>query len=165
MVVRQAVKADPMYTNLLLLHGLFRWLMLAALLYSLYRAAGGYFAGRAFTRTDNLLRHWTATVAHIQLMLGCAVYFTSPVIAYFRGHFREAVQQKEMAFFGLIHMLLMLTAITFITIGSALAKRKTANRDKFRVMLLWFLLALLIILVAVPWPFSPLARRPYFRNL
>lgn len=152
-----------MYLFLLFFHGLFRWLLLAALLYSLYRAARGYYTGRAFTRTDNLLRHWTATIAHIQLMLGCAIYFISPVIGYFRSHFREAVREKEMAFFGLVHMLLMLTAIVVITIGSALAKRRTSDRERFRTMLSWFLAAFLIILVAIPWPFSPLAQRPYFR--
>jgi hypothetical protein len=30
-------------------------------------------------------------------------------------------------------------------------------------MALWFTAALLLILVAIPWPFSPFAQRPYLR--
>lgn len=69
----------------------------------------------------------------------------------------------EFTFFGMIHSLLMLVAIIVITFGSALAKRKTTDREKFKTMLYWFSIALIIILIAIPWPFSPLANRPYFR--
>jgi drug/metabolite transporter (DMT)-like permease len=57
----------------------------------------------------------------------------------------------------------MLTAIVLLTIGSALTKRKKDDRDKFKTMLTWFGIALIIILIAVPWPFSPFAQRPYLR--
>jgi cbb3-type cytochrome oxidase subunit 3 len=30
-------------------------------------------------------------------------------------------------------------------------------------MLVWFTIALIIIFIAIPWPFSPFANRPYFR--
>ena len=70
----------------------------------------------------------------------------------------------DLTFFGLIHILFMLTAIVIITIGSALAKRKPTDSEKFKTMLLWFSLALMLIFVAIPWPFSPLANRPYFRS-
>jgi len=58
----------------------------------------------------------------------------------------------------------MLTAIVIITIGSALAKRKKTDKEKFKTMLVWFSAALLIIFIAIPWPFSPLANRPYIRT-
>jgi hypothetical protein len=58
----------------------------------------------------------------------------------------------------------MLAAITIITIGSALAKRKQSDPEKFKTMLLWFAPGLLIIFLAIPWPFSPLANRPYFKS-
>jgi uncharacterized membrane protein len=66
-------------------------------------------------------------------------------------------------FFGIIHIVLMLVAIILITIGSAMAKRKTGDEQKFKTILLWYSLGLLLILIAIPWPFSPLAQRPYMR--
>lgn len=152
-----------MYTVLLFLHSIVRWLVLISLLYAVYRALRGYSARKPFSGADNAARHWTATFAHIQLLVGITLYTQSPVIKYFWKNFKTAVQQKDMAFFGLAHLLLMLTAIVLLTIGSAMAKRKSTDREKFRTMLIWFSIALLLILAAIPWPFSPFASRPYIR--
>lgn len=152
-----------MYSFLLFFHSLFRWLVLAGLLSGIFRAYRGYYTGSVFTKTDNALRHWTATVAHIQLMIGFSLYFTSPIISYFFGHFNEAIHLLDMSFFGIIHISVMFTAIVLITIGSALSKRRSSDRAKFKTMLLWFCIALLLIFIAIPWPFSPFANRPYFR--
>jgi hypothetical protein len=57
----------------------------------------------------------------------------------------------------------MFSAIIVITIGSAMAKRKATDRERFKTMLTWYAIALLIIFLAIPWPFSPFANRPYFR--
>ena len=116
-----------------------------------------------FSKTDNAVRHWTATIAHIQLVVGIVLYTQSPIIKYFWQNFKEAIRNLDTAFFGLLHIILMLTAIVLITIGSALSKRKTTDKEKFKTMLVWFLISLLIIFIAIPWPFSPLANRPYFR--
>ncbi|WP_342331333.1 hypothetical protein [Pedobacter sp. FW305-3-2-15-E-R2A2] len=109
------------------------------------------------------MRHWTATIAHIQLLIGITLYFQSPVIKYFLKNFNEARQSFDLIFFGLIHSTLMLIAIVVLTIGSALAKRKARDTEKFKTLLVWYVIALLIIFIAIPWPFSPLANRPYFR--
>jgi drug/metabolite transporter (DMT)-like permease len=152
-----------MYQTLTFYHSIVRWLLLAGLVYSIFRAFKGFRSKAAFSKMDNAARHWTATIAHVQLIIGILLYSKSPVIHYFWRNTKEAVQTLDTAFFGLIHILLMLTAIVLLTIGSALAKRKKDDRDKFKTMLTWFGLALIIILIAVPWPFSPFAQRPYLR--
>ncbi|MDD2950909.1 MAG: hypothetical protein PHU29_08990, partial [Sulfuricurvum sp.] len=63
------------------------------------------------------------------------------------------------------HSFTMLIAILLITVGSALAKRKTSDREKFKTIAIWFTIALLLILAAIPWEFSPLVSRPYFRGV
>ena len=152
-----------MYQTLLFYHSLFRWLVLVSLLYSIFRAYKGYFSNIPFSKTDNAVRHWTATIAHIQLIIGIVLYTQSPVIKYFWHNFNEAIHDLDSTFFGLLHIILMLTAIVLITIGSALSKRKTIDKEKFKTMLIWFSISLFIIFIAIPWPFSPLANRPYFR--
>lgn len=152
-----------MYQTLTFLHSIVRWLVILSLCYSIFRACLGYFRKLNFSQTDNTIRHSTATVAHIQLLLGIALYSVSPMVSYFWKNFKEAKESWDTLFFGLIHMALMLIAITLITIGSALSKRKLSDKEKFRVMLLFYAIALVIIFVAIPWPFSPLAKRPYLR--
>lgn len=153
-----------MYPYLLFFHSVVRWLVLGSLVYALLRGIKGWAGKTAFTAADNSIRHVTATVAHIQLAIGYVLYFNSPFIAYFRSHYHEAVQHFEFLFFGLIHIILMTLAVVCITIGSSVAKRKDTPAAKFQTMTLWFALALLIIFIAIPWPFSPLAQRPYLRT-
>ncbi len=152
-----------MYQTLTFLHSTFRWLVLLSLLYSIFRAYKGYFSNKEFTKTDNSIRHWTATIAHIQLVLGMTLYSQSPIIKYFWKNFNEAKESFDLLFFGMIHIFLMLFSIILITIGSAVSKRKTTDKEKFKTMLIYFIIALVIIFIAIPWPFSPLANRPYFR--
>ncbi len=152
-----------MYSSLLFFHSLFRWLVLLSLGYAIFRAYRGYTGKTLFTKADNSVRHWTATLAHIQLTLGFTLYFTSPIIKYFFANFKQEIQRIDLTFFGLIHFVLMLIAIVVITVGSALAKRRPTDTEKFRTMLVWFSVALGLIFLAIPWPFSPLANRPYFR--
>jgi hypothetical protein len=152
-----------MYQTLTFYHSIIRWLVLASLIFSIYRAYKGLAEKTVFTKTDNALRHWTATIAHIQLVIGIVLYSKSPIISYFWNNFNEAIQNFDTTFFALIHIVLMLVAIVLITIGSALSKRKEVDSEKFKTMLVWFSISLLIIFIAIPWPFSPLTSRPYFR--
>jgi len=145
-----------MYFWLLVIHNAFRWIALGFLVYALYRAIRGYYSNERFSNTDNAFRHWTATVLQVQLMIGFILYFNSPFVqAYWNGDGDN--------FFAVVHLSLMFTAVTVVSIGSAMAKRKPTDHQKFATMLTWFAVALLIILVAIPWPFSPLAQRPYIR--
>ena len=152
-----------MYQTLTFYHNIMRWVVLAILLLSIYRAYKGYFSRSTFSKTDNAIRHWTATIAHIQLVIGMVLYFHSPIIRYFFSNFKEALGNFDVIFFGLIHSTLMLAAIVVITIGSAKSKRKQSDREKFKTMFVWYSIALIIIFIAIPWPFSPFANRPYFR--
>jgi hypothetical protein len=150
-----------MYESLLIVHSLFRWLVVLSLGYSIYRAWLGRRTLLPFTKTDNALRHWTATIAHTQLLIGMVLYSQSPMVKYFNSG--SGNMQGEPVFFGLIHILLMLVAVVIITVGSANAKRKTTDSDKFATMLTYFSIAAAIIFIAIPWPFSPLAHRPLIR--
>ena len=57
----------------------------------------------------------------------------------------------------------VLIAIVFITIGSAKAKRISNDIKKFKTTAVWFTLGLIIILISIPWPFSPFDARPLLR--
>ena len=136
-----------LYKVLLISHGIVRWLVLILLIASIIVSI----RRRPFTKAVNALRHWTATTAHIQLMIGIVLYVRSPFV-------------KVDFFFRVVHISMMLAAIVLLTIGSAMAKRKPTDQEKYRTMLIWFGAALLLILLAIPWPFSPLAPRPLFRT-
>ena len=153
-----------MYIILLTIHSLVRWLVLTSLLFAIYRAYSGWFTNKSFSKFDSTVRLITATISHIQLGVGLCLYFISPIVNYFLHNYKEATKVDGIRFFGMEHSLMMLIAIIIISIGSVKVKNKTTDNEKFRTMAIWFTIGLLIILISIPWAFSPLASRPYFRT-
>ena len=151
-----------MYSSILIFHSLFRWLVLLSLLLSIFSVYWGCKQGKAFTSFANKLRHWTATIAHVQLMIGITLYFQSPLIKLPTSG--TALTFNDQVFFKYVHLGLMVVSVILITIGSAKAKRMPNASAQYYTMLIWFSVALLLILIAIPWPFSPLAARPYIRT-
>jgi hypothetical protein len=153
-----------MLSVLLTFHSIFRWLVLISLCTTIYRSAKALLAKDPFSKKDDAFRHWTATIIHIQLMFGMMMYFSSPAVARFRAIGMETARGiTEPLFFGIVHISMMMAAVILVTIGSALAKRQGQDTKKFKIILLFFSIALFIILAAIPWPFSPLAQRPLIR--
>ena len=152
-----------MYSILLTLHSLFRWLVLISLLLAVFRAYQGWLGNKLFSARDNSLRIATVTIAHIQLVLGISLYCISPVVRYFLNYFKQAVHERQIRFFGMEHITMMVIAIVLITIGSVKAKKQPTGQQKFKTMAIWFTIALVVIFSSIPWQFSPLTSRPYFR--
>src|SRR6266550_3972043 len=134
-----------MYPHLLILHSLLRWLLVLMLVYMLVRAWLGYKRNYSFTSVDNTLRHWTATVAHLQLTVGMVLYFKSPYVAYFWQNPRLEHLPLDYSFFSLIHISLMILAVAVLTVGSAMTKRKVSSQEKFKTIFSWFLVAFVIL--------------------
>ena len=158
------IKLKVMYSIVLILHSMLRWLVLLTLSYAIFRAYKGFRTQSKFTNFDNKVRHWTATIAHIQLAIGMLVYIKSPIVKYYFSDFKNLINNWNLTFFSLFHFILMISAIVIITIGSAKAKRKNTDIEKFSTMLTYLSIGLIIIFIAIPWPFSPLANRPLLRT-
>lgn len=140
-----------MYPHLLMTHSWMRYVLLILLVWAIIKAFQGKSSGDAF---NNKLRLFTVIAAHIQLVLGlvmCAVHPDMKALMH--------------TFMGQVHILGMIVAVVIITIGSAKAKRQTTDQDKWKTLFTWFLIALILILIMVPWPFSPLAQAPWIRGL
>lgn len=152
-----------MYTFTLALHSLNRWAVLISLILICVTSFLGWKRQLAFDRKNGILQTITLSLAHLQLVIGLYLYFISPISNYFLSHFSEAVHERELRFFGMEHILVMLLAIILITIGSSKVKKATADVQKFKLQFIWFGIGLLLILSSIPWSFSPLISRPLFR--
>ncbi|MCG2590903.1 cytochrome B [Rhodohalobacter sulfatireducens] len=151
------------YTALLVVHSLFRWFLLISLFYSIYQAFKGWSSKLPYTPRFDKIRNITVILAHVQLIVGLGLYFISPVIRQLFNNFGEAVQESAIRFYGMEHSLIMIIAIVLITIGSAKAKRLSEDVKKFKSIAIWFTIGLILILITIPWPFSPFDARPLFR--
>ena len=150
-----------MYSILLEAHSGIRWFVVLLLLGSLASSSYALMSSGAYTQRDAWLRSGLTTVSHIQLLLGISLYIVSPVTAVFR---RDGIAGTfEASFFGLIHPLAMMTGVVILTLAGSFSKRAVDDRAKHRTNLQYLLLAAVLILVAIPWPGSPLASRPLER--
>lgn len=152
-----------MYLHLLALHSATRWLVLLFVIIMLIRSFVALRLKSRYTKADHILRTLTELVLHIQLVLGVWLYLISPVVSYFWQNFKMAIHMREIRFFGMEHIFMMILAIIIFTIGSAKAKRRVIDEQKFKTQLIWFATGFIIMLTSIPWAFSPLTHRPWFR--
>lgn len=140
-----------MYTTLLFVHSMVRWIILAVFLYALVRAYYGWISNQTFSKLDSKTLILTAAIAHLQILLGLWLYFISPIVSFFLQNFKIAVSQKQFRFFGMEHGIMMIAAVTLITIGAAKAKRKKTDKEKFKTMAIWYSLGIIVALAGIPW--------------
>jgi hypothetical protein len=154
-----------MYTTLLFLHSILRWVLLLAMLYTIYRGYVGWFGKAAYTKSDTNARLLTVITAHLQLIIGVLLYFISPITRYFMSNFSEAVKISDIRFSAMEHTLMMLIAVVLITVGGVMAKKRLTDQGKFKAMAIWFSIALFIIIISIPWQLSPFGvERPLLRG-
>jgi len=144
-----------MYGILTPIHSLLRWVVLILLLVVIIKSLQGLLSKRSFSGSDNKMSLYLMMSAHTQLVVGILLLFVSPFVKF--GNMSDS----ETRFFTMEHTSMMIIAIVFITIARISSKKATTDTGKFRRLFIFSLIALLIILAAIPWPFSPISR-PWF---
>ncbi len=152
-----------MYGVLLHIHSVVRWLVLLSLSISLARAYSALLYSRPFAGFDRMSIAIGTMASQIQVLLGMALYASSPFVVLFWSDTADGVGNTQLLFFSVIHILGMFASVVLVTIGSSLAKRAKDDRHKFRSVAIYWTIAVCLILLLIPWPFSPLAQRPLWR--
>lgn len=155
-----------MQTGLVHLHNLLRWIILILLLVSIFKSYSGYSTKKQFDAGDKKFWLFTMIASHITLLLGLYQWafgriglFSTPL-----SSFGALMKDKVARFFIVEHPTLMVLAIVFITLGHGMAKKSVDDETKYRKAFRYFLIALVLILAAVPWPFREIGR-PWFPGM
>lgn len=151
-----------MFEFLLGLHNLMRWVVIVMAVLAVGNAFWGWFGQRSWTERDRRLGSFFAISLDIQFLLGLLVYFLGGHFSRLLSDFGSVMSTSSLRFFGLEHFLIMLVAIVLVHIGTARARKAEGDVNKFRTTAIWFTLGILLILVAIPWPFSG-NPRPWIR--
>jgi hypothetical protein len=138
------------------IHNIVRWFVLAAALFALFRMVRGLVTRPAWTNPDRLAGLFFTITLDIQLLLGLILYFVlSPLVKAFFADFGTAMQISSLRFWGVEHIAMMVAAAVFGHLGSAVAKKAIPDKEKFTRSLLFFALAILLVIGGIPW-FRPL---------
>lgn len=127
-------------------HSGLRYVVLALLIAAIFTAYSNWQKSR---EGDSKIYSFALIATHIQLLIGLALYFISPKVNF------EQISEKLFRFYTIEHVFMMLIAIVLITFGRV-RSRKMNGSDKHRTILYFYAMALIIILVAIPWPFRNL---------
>lgn len=143
-----------MYTGFKHLHSYLPYLLLAALVITIIIYAAKMTKGSTYTAADKRLSLITLILAHLQFVIGLVLYFVSPVAQAALAS-ETTMSDATNRLYAVEHPLTMLVAIVLITIGHSKAKRKEEASVKFKTVVIFFTLALILALVRIPWNVWP----------
>lgn len=132
-----------MYPIILFLHNLIRWIVLIVAVVAVVRAYLGWLQKREWTGADRRFGVFFASALDTQLLLGI-------ILIVLRGFSTLGTILYE-------HVIPMILAVVVVHVGSVLSRRAVEAVHKHRRAALWYTLAILIVLVSIPWA-QPLIR-------
>jgi hypothetical protein len=148
-----------MYATVLLLHSWLRWLVILLGLVATIRAIAGASSRRPWMPVDDRLGKLFAGALDLQMLLGLVLYFfLSPITTAALSDFMGSMKVSAMRFWSVEHWFGMVIAIALVHVGIARARRATDGPRKHRILALFFVLAMMAILAAIPWPGRPYGR-------
>jgi hypothetical protein len=157
-----------METGLLHLHNLLRWIIVILLLLSIVKAYTGWKGNKSFSAGDAKIWLFTMIASHITLLLGLYQWLMGRygILTYEIPEGSSRMKDPFIRFFQVEHPVSMLLAILFITLGRGMAKKNLNDTLKYRQAFVYFFVALLLLLAAVPWPFrGEIIGRPLFPGM
>jgi len=148
-----------MANGLLHLHNLMRWVVLILALITIFRSLSGMSSGKTFTPGNKKVALFLMISVDIQLLVGLMLY-------YFKGWFgiltsgKLAMKDEYQRFWTIEHAVGMIIAIVLIHIGYSASKKDVPDVVKFKKLFWLTTIALVIILITIPWPFREIVGRP-----
>lgn len=147
----------------LIFHSYFRWLIVISLIITIAYISYGYIKYQPFTQLHKNITLVSINLLHLQWVLGLYIYFNSEMIHSFFDFPKQWMKIDEIRFYAIEHSITMLLAICLATYGYHLSKKVPSSHLKFRKLILYMSLSFLLIIIAIPWEFSPYVQRPLFR--
>lgn len=127
-------------------HSGLRWIVLLLLIAAIVTA---WQAMQSKSGGKSKLAMFAQISVHTQFLLGLILYFISPHVQFGEGFMKNNV----LRFYGVEHITIMILAVVLITIGYSKGKRQADDYTRNRTVFRFYLAALILILLGIPWPF------------
>ena len=137
----------------LVIHNILRWAVLLLGLWAVFTALTAVISKRNYSSADNKTGLFFMISCDIQLLLGLILYFTGMWFEKVKSNMGAVMKDPAERYFAVEHALMMIIAWLLVHIGRSMVKRVDTDAQKQKRTLIYFGIALLIILVMIPWPF------------
>lgn len=152
-----------MYYSMLVVHSWFRWAVILLGLFAVARAVSGWARGAAWTPADDRAARLLTIAVDLQVLFGLLLYFVySAFTKTALNDFGTAMGSSELRFWAVEHPFGALLGVALIHIGRGRLKKAPEPR-RHRTAAIWFGIAMIAILVSIPWPGTPHARPLFHR--
>lgn len=140
-----------MYDTIKMLHSYWAYLVLLILVLATFNALIKYFGNKEFHAKDFRISLFTLIVSHIQLLLGLFLYFVSPFG--FKNISANGMGGLDpfSRLLAVEHPFVGILAVVLITIGYSKHKKKLTSKPKFKMLALFYTIALILVLSRIPW--------------
>ncbi len=140
---------------ILALHNILRWAILLFGLWALLNALTGVFTKRNYTATDNRINLFFMISCDMQLLIGLILYFGNSWFNLLKNNAGEVMKNSAERFFTVEHSLMMIIAWLLVHVGRSMVKRIDIDAQKHKRSLIYFGIAIALILLMIPWSFKP----------
>lgn len=135
-----------------MLHSGWAYIALLVLIVAVVNAAMGFFSDKEFKEKDLRIPLFTLIVFHLQLIIGLIGYYTSNYYDTMRSvGMGEVMKQPELRLMLVEHPIMMILAIILITMGFSKHKKQQTDKGRFKTILLYYGIALILVLSRIPW--------------
>jgi hypothetical protein len=154
-----------MHTTLDIIHSWLRWFVLITAAWTIVRAIRGAAGHRAYLPQDNKSSLFFMISMDLQFLVGILLYFVGGWAKNWTGgRISEVMNNSASRFFTVEHLSMMVLAWIIVHIGRSIVKKAKTDQQKHAKSLVYFGVAIVLILLAIPWPFrTGLGFHPWFR--
>jgi len=154
-----------MYSAFLLIHSLLRWVVVIAGLVVIARAIAGISSRRDWQPGDAAGVRWFSISLDVQFLIGLLLYvWLSPFIRDAWADMGATMRNAPLRFFAVEHLTGMLIGIALAHVGKSKIGKAADAAQKHKLALIFFSLAMVVIMLSIPWPGTP-GGRPLLRGL
>ncbi|HMI07422.1 MAG TPA: hypothetical protein VK528_07745 [Flavobacterium sp.] len=142
-----------MYNFILKFHSGWAYLALIFIVIAVVNSLMGFSGKKEFTGKDRKIALFGLVFSHIQLLAGLLLYFVSPLGYSKIGELGMGMVMKtaELRLTVIEHPITNILAIILITIGWSKHKSAATSAAKFKMILIFYAIGLLLLLSRIPW--------------
>ncbi|MEO1032948.1 hypothetical protein [Winogradskyella sp.] len=135
------------------IHSGWAYVVLLVLVLATLNALIKFFGNKEFDAKDFRISLFALITMHIQLLIGIILFFLKDYFSTIKevGGMGEVMKNSELRNLIVEHPLTMIIAVTLVTMGYSKHKKKLVSKPKFKMLAIFYTLALILVLAKIPW--------------
>lgn len=135
------------------IHSGWAYIVLLVLIIATCNALIKFFGNKEYSALDFRFSLFALITMHIQLLIGIILFFTKDYFGTIEqvGGMGEVMKNSGLRNLIVEHPLTMIIAVALVTIGYSKHKKKLVSKPKFKLLAIFYTLALVLVLAKIPW--------------